>query len=133
MHLPLHTLRDLGLVLVFVADTALDGARRALRRLHPYVAPPPDLQIQSTTGALYTGVLLIDDNDVLAGLVMRVGYEPPPPAAPHRLERPSTFGASPWRSSSPLARRFDDEDEEDDSRLPSWADDPRSEREPWRR
>ena len=106
----------------------------ALARLRPYIEPPPDLRVHSVEGGIYTGILLVDKNEILAGVVIRTGHQAPP--APPRYERPSSLDSSSWRSSSPLARRFeeDEEDEEDENeKLPSWADDSRDRNEPWKR
>ena len=132
MNLSTTTIRDLALIVVLLADAAWDGAKEALERLRPYVDPPPDMSIRSSLGAVYTGVILVDKNEVIAGIVIRVGQQAAPATPPPRYERPSSMGSSPWRSSSPLADRLGDE-EDDDGKLPSWADGSRDRSEPWRR
>lgn len=132
MNLPTKTIRDLALVVVLIADAAWDGVKEALERLRPYIDPSPDMSVRSSVGALYTGVILIDKNEVIAGIVIRVGQQAAPATPPPRYERPPSLSSSPWRSSSPLADRLGDE-EDDDGKLPSWADDARDRSEPWRR
>ena len=86
--LPLNTLRDLATLLVVVAEVAWEGTRRTLRRVRPYIEPPPDLEVRSSRGAEYSGVLLIDGNDIVAGVVARTGQnEPSSPPAMHRTIR----------------------------------------------
>lgn len=140
MHLSTTTLRDLAVVVVLVADVAWEGAKDALARLRPYVEPPADLEVRSSEGALYTGILLVDRNDVLAGIVIRTGHEPPPstgsrytpPLTSSRFDSPASRSAG-WRSDT-LASRFADteeDDEDNEGRLPGWSEDTR--RDPWRR
>lgn len=129
MDLSTKTIRDLALVAVLIADAAWDGTKDALARLRPYIEPPPDLRVHSIEGGVYTGILLVDKNEILAGLVIRTGHQTAPP----RNERPSSLGSSAWRSSSPLARRFEDEDDDEDGKLPSWSDDQRDRSDSWRR
>ena len=143
MHLSTTTLRDLAVVVVLVADVAWEGAKDALARLRPYVEPPADLQVRSSEGALYTGILLVDRNDVLAGIVIRTGNEPPPSTGSRytppltsssRFDTPPSRSAG-WRSDT-LASRFadadgDDEDNDNEGRLPGWSEDTR--RDQWRR
>ncbi len=118
--LPRSTLRNLGLVLVVAFETARTGLRAAVSRIHPHLRPPPDLRVESTEGHTYTGLLLVDDNDVFAGIVSRTGRASERHEHRHR-ERPLV---TPGRGSrSPL---FDDDlEDEDDCKLPSWASDPR--------
>jgi hypothetical protein len=126
MTLTSQTLRDLGVVLVVLADLAVDRTKRALRRIEPHLIPPPDLEVRSTAGARYTGILIVDQNEVLGGIVIRSGVT---------VERASNVPlagrtrSSSWSSTS-LARRPDD-DEDEDCRLPGWAEDGRDS--PWRR
>lgn len=116
--LPPITVRDLGIVLVVIAETAWNGARSIMRRLAPFMRPPSDLVVQSTKGAEYTGVLMIDDNDVVAGAVVCTGQgELPPREATQRVittPAPDPFQREPERS---LGRR--------EGYLPGWAEDPR--------
>lgn len=134
-HLPTQTLRDLAVVAVLVADVAWDGAKDAMARLRPYVEPPADLSLRSSIGGLYTGVLLVDRNEILAGLVIRAGHESPPERESSSPYRGSlTCGSSARWGSSSLAGRFEEEDDDDnESRLPGWGEDPRDARDRWRR
>ncbi|MCZ7679799.1 MAG: hypothetical protein M5U28_13960 [Sandaracinaceae bacterium] len=134
-NLPTTTLIDLAILVVAVADAAWVGTKKALVRLRPYVEPPADVEVRSTIGATYTGVLLIDKNEIIAGIVVRTGHRPPPMESGDRYRSPSL--TSSWSSRSPLVTpsshsRFDDDDE--DCKLPSWAEDPRdTEEDRWRR
>ena len=131
------TLRDLALVIVLVADAAWDGTKKAMARLRPYIEPPEDLEIRSYVGGVYTGVLLIDRNDVIAGVVVRVGQRSPSDPSTPRTSAVS----SPWSArSSPLVTpssshyRGDHEQDNDDGKLPGWAEDSRGrELDRWRR
>lgn len=125
-HIPTTTLRTFGLLLVVAFEAARDGVRTAAGRIQPYLRSPADLRVHSTLGHHYSGVVLIDDNEVLAGIVARTGRS----AAQHR-----TTTHSPPTSRSPSARRLfgdhtsaaelPDFEEDDDGKLPSWASDPR--------
>ncbi len=64
-NLPRTTVTDLAILLVVVADTAWEGAKKALARLRPYIEPPGDVEVRSTTGALYSGVLPMPAEEVL--------------------------------------------------------------------
>lgn len=134
-HLPTPTLRDIAVVVVLMADAAWDGAKDAIARLKPYVEPPPDLGVRSSIGGLYTGILLVDRNEILAGLVFRAGQEAPPDREPvASSHRSLTSSSSPRWSPSPLSRVFEEDDEDEaESRLPGWGEDPRDARDRWRR
>ncbi len=147
--LPRETLRALSAVLIVIFETARDGTRRAIERMRPLVTPPDGLRVTGRLGALYTGVVIIERSAVIAGIVIEIGREgsdgssgrdePPRPASTHgfpsssgpsRLGSPYSQSTS-WRSDS-LAKRFDDDEEDDrDGRLPGWAEDSREDR--WRR
>lgn len=124
-HIPTTTLRTVGLLLVVAFEAASDGLRNAVGRIQPYLRAPADLHVHSTQGHHYSGVVLIDDNEVLAGIVARTGR-----SAGHR-----TTTHSPSTSRSRSARRlfgdhtsapeYDDIEEDDEGKLASWASDPR--------
>jgi hypothetical protein len=126
MTLNAQTLRDLGAILAVLADMAVVHAQRVARRIEPHIRPPSDLEVRSSAGARYTGILIVDGNQVLGGIVIRSGVT---------VERASNVPlagrtrSSSWSSTS-LARGPDD-DEDDDCRLPGWAEDGRDS--PWRR
>ena len=121
MHeIPKPTLHGLAFLVVVAFDTARSGLHSTLERLLPHVRPPADLRVSSTRGHTYTGVVVIDDNDVLAGVVARTGRTIET-APSHRRS------FSPLRRSS-LQASFSDELEDEgdgDCRLPGWAEDPR--------
>lgn len=125
MNLSTSTIRDLALVAVLIADVAWDGAKDAFARLRPYIEPPPDLRVHSTAGGIYTGILLVDKNEILAGVVIRTGHAQ---RSTPTHERPSGLDTSSWRS--PLVDRFEDEG---DAKLPGWGEDPRDRSDRWRR
>ncbi len=103
-----------------------------MARLRPYVEPPSDLSVRSSLGGLYTGILLVERNKILTGIVIRSGHEPhDPPASPPFGRRITGSPTSPWASRS-LADVLDDDDD-DDGRLPGWGEDPRDVRDRWRR
>ena len=126
--LPRSTLRNLGLVLVVAFETARTGLRAAVRRIHPHLRPPSDLRVESTEGHTYTGMILIDDNDILGGVVSRTGSS----GESAHYRRRATPLVSPVRGapSTSFEGEHDDEDDED-CKLPSWASDPREERHRW--
>ena len=75
MDLPSSTLRDLALVGTLMASTALDHAKAWLGTLLPHMAPPDDLTLTSTRGSSYSGVVLIERSEIIAGLVIRVEHD----------------------------------------------------------
>ena len=124
MHeIPKPTLHDLAFLIVVAFDTARSGLRSTLERALPHVRPPADLRVSSTSGHTYTGIVVIDDNEVLAGVVTRTGrtIEATPVRPRHRSLSP--VRRSPLQSS--FTADLEDEDDEDDCRLPGWAEDPR--------
>jgi hypothetical protein len=111
--LPRSTVRELAIILVATFDLAIERGRRFAARIRPLVEPPEDLRITTHNGALYSGVLLLERGDVIAGLVIQTGQTTPSaPFAP-----PSVF-SSPSRHTptDALARR-------DEGRLPHWSED----------
>jgi hypothetical protein len=108
-----ETVRATGAVLVAIFRTAVARARRVLGHLRPLLEPPEDLRVTGSMGVVYSGVVVIERNVIVAGVVIevgRVGHGGAPPRAhippPSRYEEPG---------------RFEDPRE----RLPGWADDPR--------
>lgn len=78
--LPGHTLRTLGALMIVIFDVALAKASRAVELVKPLVLPPRDLEVSTRSGALYSGVLLLDRGEVLGGLVVQTGQGLPGPA-----------------------------------------------------
>lgn len=122
--LPRETLRMLGIMLVVAFDFALETGREAIEKFKPLVEPPEDIRVTSTTGCLYSGLVVVDRGEVIAGIVVATGFDPvraiagrptpPPPAVPTHFERASDRSG----------------------RLPGWADDTSryaDEEPPWRR
>lgn len=125
--IPHTTLRTLSLVLIAVFDIAREGLSEVVERLRPLVEPPEDIRVVSTVGAIYTGVLVVERNTIIAGLIVEVGRVTATPRAP--------IVTPPPRYEAP--GRFDRHDDPREGRLPGWAEDPRDlfrdEDEPWRR
>lgn len=125
--IPHTTLRTLSLVLIAVFDIAREGFSDVVERLRPLVEPPEDMRVVSTVGAIYTGVLVVERNTIIAGIVVEVGRvtaatRGPVVTPPPHYERPG---------------RFDRREDPREGRLPGWGEDPRDlfrdEDEPWRR
>jgi hypothetical protein len=74
--LPPSTLRTMGVVFVLIFDLALRKGREVVDKVKPLVEPPDELRISSRTGTLYTGILVLDRNEVQAGIVVATGFDP---------------------------------------------------------
>ncbi|MDH5491432.1 MAG: hypothetical protein OEY14_05715 [Myxococcales bacterium] len=125
-HIPTTTLRTVGLLLVVAFEAASDGLRNAVERIQPYLRPPADLRVHSTLGHSYTGIVVIDDNDVLGGIVARTSRSAE--AARPTAHSPSLPRHRPARSlfgDDDSVSDFDDLDDDDEGKLPGWAADPR--------
>lgn len=125
--LPTTTLRDLAAVAIVVTELAWSGTKRAFSWLKPLVEPPSDLRVTSIRGDEYTGFVVIESNVVRAGVVVRVtkgsafgGSSEP---ASGGGSAPPSWRRDPHLSSAPRSPYGD----EDDCRLPGWADDSREE------
>lgn len=112
-------------LLIVCVEKAWGLTRRVAFRVKPLVTPPDSLKVDAG-GPLYSGVLLIDRNDVLFGIVVQTGYEPPKSGSP-----PSMFSPSPASGPSTgtaLERLRREQAEARDlfgdprGRLPSWAE-----------
>lgn len=114
--LPAETRRDLSALLVRGLERAGAKACRLIRHLRRHTDPPADIEVRSILGHHYTGLVLVEGNEVIWGVVVRTGNavtprsEPPPVLRPHeptyREDDPSLF-------------------------LRGWADNPREDGEPW--
>lgn len=122
--LPTATLRAMGALLIAVYDIAREGVHEVVERLRPLVEPPDELRVTSPIGAFYTGVIVIERNVVVTGIVIEVGR---------------TAAREPLVTPPP---RYDDRGrferrEDPGARLPGWGEDPRElfpdEEVPWRR
>ena len=120
---PQSTLRVLASLLVLAFDIAREKAADVIEKVIPLVEPPRDLQVSSRLGTLYSGVIVLDRGDVIAGIVVATGQTMPSvsSAVASAMHRPPLV--------TPPAR---------ETHLPSWADDPRElyddrEPPPWRR
>lgn len=109
--LPRETLRVMGIMLVIAFDFALEKGRDAIEKFKPLLEPPEDIRVTSTTGCLYSGLVIVDRGEVLAGVVVATGFDPvravagraPTPSPP----QPLPVRVEPSRS----------------AHLPGWADD----------
>jgi hypothetical protein len=123
-NIPGSTLRVLASLLVVAFDVAREKAVDVIARVKPLVEPPDDLRVTSRVGALYSGIVVLDRSEVIAGIVVQTGQTLPSAAL---ITPPPTFGS---RTSSSAEARTSQQ-------LPSWADDPRThyddEESPWRR
>ena len=123
---PKSTLRVLASLLVLVFDVARDRAASVVERIKPLVEPPADLRVSSRLGALYSGVLLLDRGEIIAGVIVQTGQGIPQPSA--LITPPPSPTRSPFAGITDRYSRTE-------GRLPGWADDPRIDEEdsPWRR
>lgn len=122
---PRSTLRVLASLLVLVFDVARDRAASAVERIKPLVEPPDDLRVSSRIGALYSGLVVLDRGEIIAGIVVQTGQGIPQPSA--LITPPPSPARSPFAGITDRYSRGE-------GRLPGWADDPRvDEDEPWRR
>jgi hypothetical protein len=116
--LPKQTVHDLTDVIRTLTSRAVQALKLLLERLAPWVRPPDDMEVRCRDGSQFTGVLVIEGNDVQGGAVVRTGQEAAP--APYNAPRPP---ARPWSSA-----------DDDRSRLTHWAmDDREQEDPPWAR
>jgi hypothetical protein len=77
---PRSTLRVLASLLVLAFEVARDHAATAVERIRPLVEPPDDLRVSSRIGALYSGLVVLDRGDIIAGIVVQTGQGIPQPA-----------------------------------------------------
>jgi hypothetical protein len=112
---------SLAALLVIAAEKAWGITARIARRVEPLVTPPSDLRV-TARGALYSGVIVIDRNEIIFGVVVATGYEPSGAVSPP-LVTPSTSS-----SSTALERLRREQAEGRDlfgerhGRLPGWAE-----------
>jgi hypothetical protein len=119
--LPFKSVRELGALLVYFVQLASHGTKLVFERLAPFVRPPDDMEVRCRDGGQYTGLLVIQDNGVEGGAVVRTGQELPGYSPPRPPEHP-------WSSS----RR--DHDDARSGSLPHWSTDPRdTDHDSWRR
>lgn len=125
-NVPKSTLRVLASLLVLLFDVARDRAATAVEHIKPLVEPPDDLRVSSRIGALYTGLIVLDRGEIIAGIVVQTAQGVPQPSA--LITPPPTPTRSPYTG---ITDRYSG----GDGRLRGWAEDPRDsmEDEPWRR
>lgn len=125
--IPRSTLRVLASLLVLAFEVARDHAATAVERIRPLVEPPDDLRVSSRIGAIYSGLVILDRGDIIAGIVVQTGQGIPQTAG---LITPSP-APTPRSPFTGITDRYASRE----GRLPGWAEDPRDsiEDEPWRR
>ena len=122
-NVPTSTLRVLASLLVLGFDLAREKAADIVDRVRPLVEPPDDLRVHSTAGTLYSGLLIIERGEVVAGIVVMTGQRAVAPSLTTPAPRTAAYGGTTGYSRG-------------EGRLPGWADDPRDDVEeapPWRR
>jgi hypothetical protein len=115
-----HECPDLIPVLAELARRAWQNIKTLASKIYELVQPPSDLKVHSTRGHEYTGVIMVDHNEVEGGAVARVGFDPAKASGPYN-------GGGTLVTPAP---RYSDR--EQSPYLKSWAEDPRQEEEPWR-
>ena len=108
---PLGLVGEMMKALRRAADTALRHVVAVAEVALPLLLPPKDLRLSMGDGSTVTGILLVENNRIIAGLVI------------HHRAAPGTVVTPPPRDIAvyPARGRFDDQDD-DDCRLPGWAD-----------
>lgn len=121
---------DPGGVVGEVLEAVARAANTALRHIVvmaeaalPLLLPPKDLRLNIGDGSTVTGILLVENNRIVAGLVIHHRVGPGAVVTPPPRDTPPVY---------PARGRFE-EDDEDDCRLPGWAEGARRGGEPWRR
>ena len=115
--LPSKTIRDLGAIVIYVAELAWQWTKTVVAKVAPFVRPPDDMVVSCRDGSQYTGILLIEDNDVEAGAVVHSGQGVPEYRPPER----------PWSKPTP-------DKDEPGTAIKHWAlDEPDEDEPPWRR
>lgn len=113
---------SLAALLVLVFEKAWHLSRHAARRIEPLVTPPPELRV-TARGTLYSGVIILDRNEVIFGVVVASGYDPSSGTAP-----PFTAPSLSSTTSTALDRLRREQAETNDpfgdrrGRLPGWAE-----------
>lgn len=87
-------------------------------KVYELVQPPPDLKVHSTMGHVYSGVVVVDRNEVEGGAVAKVGFDASTANGP--------YGSGGLITPPPRRRDYDES-----PYLRSWAEDPRQEDDPW--
>jgi hypothetical protein len=114
-----HECPDLIPVVAELTRRAWKSIKIIASKIYELVQPPPDIKVYSTQGHEYTGMIMVDHNEVEGGVISRVGYDPVKASTPNNR----TLITAPPRhhdyDSSPYLR--------------GWAEDPRQqEDESWR-
>ena len=121
-----HRSAALSLVALFVltAERAWGITRRAALRIKPLVTPPRGLRVDAG-GPLYSGVLVIDRNDVIFGVVVQTGYDPTSSGPAGSFGRPAPAPPSPSTALDRLRQQHTEARElfgDRQGMLPSWAE-----------
>lgn len=115
--------KSLAALAIVCIEKAWGLSRTVFRRVRPLVAPPDSLRVIAD-GALYSGVLVIDRNEVILGVVVQTGYDPTSGPA-GALARNAAPTSSPSTALDRLRQQQMDTRElfgDPRGRLPSWAE-----------
>ena len=109
-------------LLVLAAEKAWHITRRVAQRVEPLVTPPPELRV-TARGTLYSGVVVIDRNEVIFGVVVATGFDPsggatPPFSSPSLSSTTSTALERLRREQADTHDLFGDRR----AKLPGWAE-----------
>ncbi len=104
--IPFSTVRDTGRILMHLASVALRGLANAVDGLRANAEPPEDLIVLSGSGGLYSGLLVVRCNEVIAGAVFHAGQAP---QHPYGTARPSPIQQRQDRPGALYDRYQDDE------------------------
>ncbi len=120
---PLGTLGEMMDALGRAANAALKHIVVMAEAALPLLLPPKDLRLTMGDASTVTGILLVENNRIVAGLVI------------HHSASPGSVVTPPPRDPSPsyTKRGRFDEDDDEDCRLPGWADGGHRGSPPWGR
>lgn len=71
--IPISTIRDVGRILIHALGVTFQTLADTFDTFRGHVEPPEDLIVVSSTGGLYSGVLVLRCNEVIAGAVFHAG------------------------------------------------------------
>jgi hypothetical protein len=111
-----HECPDLIPVLAELARRTWKHIKTIASKIYELVQPPRDLRVYSTENHEYSGVILVDHNEVEGGAVAKVGYD-------------ASKASGPYGSGSLVTPPPSYREPERSPYLKSWAEDPRQEEE----
>ena len=101
--IPLSTIRDAGRILIHALGLTLHALADTFETLRGHVEPPEDLVVVSSAGGLYSGIVVLRCNEIIAGAVFHAGHMPRHgyPHRGHRFDQNQMGfdyeGDEPWR------------------------------------